>query len=105
LRRELANRVVLPKMKILAQRRGLWTRTGASTLVGQAFDPVIFVTLAFAGAVPARALGAIIVAQWAVKVAYEAAATPLTYATVAYLKASEHVDAYDYETDFNPIRL
>src|SRR5437016_1167326 len=72
---------------------------------GQAFDTVIFVTLAFAGTVPARALGAIIVAQWAVKVAYEAAATPLTYATVAYLKASEHVDAYDYETDFNPIRL
>src|SRR2546427_756025 len=62
-------------------------------------------TLAFAGTVPARALGAIIVAQWAVKVAYEAAATPLTYATVAYLKASEHVDAYDYGTDFNPIRL
>src|SRR3989442_1152808 len=41
----------------------------------------------------------------AVKVAYEAAATPLTYATVAYLKASEHVDVYDYGTDFNPIRL
>ena len=62
-------------------------------------------TLAFAGTVPTGALGAIIVAQWAVKVAYEAAATPLTYAAVGYLKASEHVDVYDYGTDFNPIRL
>src|SRR5205807_955445 len=82
------------KMKILTQGRWLWTRTVGSTLVGQAFDTVIFVTLAFAGTVPARALGAIIVAPWAVKVAYEAAATPLTYATVAYLKASEHVEGY-----------
>jgi queuosine precursor transporter len=102
---EFSNSFVLAKMKILTQGRWLWTRTVGSTLVGQAFDTVIFVTLAFAGTVPPRALGAIIVAQWAVKVAYEAAATPLTYATVAYLKASEHVDAYDYGTDFNPIRF
>src|SRR5207245_5297977 len=102
---EFSNSFVLAKMKILTQGRWLWTRTVGSTLVGQAFDTVIFVTLAFAGTVPARALGAIIVAQWAVKLAYEAAAKPLTYETVSYLKASEHVDAYDYETDFNPIRL
>src|SRR6059036_647535 len=88
---EFANSFVLAKMKILTQGRWLLTRTVGSTLVGQAFDTVIFVTLAFAGTVPARALGAIIVAQWAVKVAYEAAATPLTYAAVAYLKTSEHV--------------
>ena len=37
------------------------------------------------------------------RVAY--AATPLTYATVGYLKASERVDAYDDGTDFNPVRL
>jgi uncharacterized integral membrane protein (TIGR00697 family) len=102
---EFANSFVLAKLKILTRGRWLWTRTIGSTLVGQAFDTVIFVTLAFAGRVPARALGAIIVAQWAVKVAYEAAATPLTYAAVGYLKASEHVDVYDYGTDFNPIRL
>jgi len=102
---EFANAFVLAKLKILTRGRWLWTRTIGSTLVGQGFDTVIFVTLAFAGTVPTGALGAIIVAQWAVKVAYEAAATPLTYAAVGYLKASEHVDVYDYGTDFNPIRL
>src|SRR5437867_2766295 len=61
--------------------------------------------LGFAGPAPTRALAAFVVAQWAVKVAYEAAATPLTYAAVAYLKASEGADAYDYATDFNPMRL
>ena len=43
--------------------------------------------------------------QWIAKVAYEAAATPLTYAAVGWLKAREHLDAYDRTTDFNPIRL
>jgi len=102
---EFANAFVLAKLKILTRGRWLWTRTIGSTLVGQGFDTVIFVTFAFVGTVPTGALGAIIVAQWAVKVAYEAAATPLTYAAVGYLKASEHVDVYDYGTDFNPIRL
>src|SRR5438034_1163551 len=76
-----------------------------SYVLGDVLDPVVFVTLAFAGTVPTRTLGAIIVAQWAVKVAYEAAATPLTYAAVGYLKTSEHVDVYDHGTNFSPIRL
>ena len=28
--------------------------------------------------------------------------TPITYATVSYLKKAEEVDVYDHETDFNP---
>lgn len=102
---EFANAFVLAKLKILTQGRWLWTRTIGSTLVGQALDTAIFVTLAFAGTVPGAVLAGIVAGQWAVKVAYEAAATPLTYAAVAWLKASERVDAYDYDTDFNPIRL
>ena len=102
---EFANSFVLAKLKILTKGRWLWTRTIGSTVVGQALDTAIFVTLAFAGTVPGAVLVGLVAGQWAVKVAYEAAATPLTYAAVAYLKASERVDTYDYATDFNPIRL
>lgn len=102
---EFSNAFVLAKLKILTRGRWLWTRTIGSTLVGQALDTVVFVTLAFAGAVPAGVLTEIIAAQWAVKVAYEAAATPLTYAAVGWLKAREGIDTYDDATDFNPIRL
>src|SRR5712664_1453744 len=102
---EFANSFVLAKLKILTRGRWLWTRTIGSTLVGQALDTAIFVTLAFAGTVPGAVLAGLVAGQWAVKVAYEAAATPLTYAAVAWLKASERVDAYDYDTDFNPLRL
>jgi uncharacterized PurR-regulated membrane protein YhhQ (DUF165 family) len=39
---------------------------------------------------------------YVVKVAYEAAATPVTYLVVNALKKAEGVDLYDTDTDFNP---
>ena len=102
---EFANAFVLAKLKIATQGRWLWIRTIGSTVVGQALDSAVFVTLAFLGTMPGPVLAGVIVGQWIVKVLYEAAGTPLVYAVVAWLKAREGVDAYDRETDFNPIRL
>jgi uncharacterized integral membrane protein (TIGR00697 family) len=102
---EFANAFVLARLKIATGGRWLWIRTIGSTVVGQGLDSVVFVTLAFAGGVPAVALAGIVGAQWAVKVAYEAAATPLTYAAVAWLKSREQIDTFDYHTDFNPLKL
>jgi uncharacterized PurR-regulated membrane protein YhhQ (DUF165 family) len=65
----------------------------------------VFVTLAFGGTVPGSAILGIVAGQWLVKVAYEAAATPLTYAAVGWLKSQERLDTFDHDTDFNPIRL
>jgi len=102
---EFANAFVLAKLKIWTEGRWLWTRTIGSTVVGQALDTVIFVTLAFAGTVEPGVLARIVFAQWAFKVAYETAATPLTYAACGWLKSRERVDTFDYDTDFNPLRL
>jgi uncharacterized integral membrane protein (TIGR00697 family) len=102
---EFANAFVLAKLKIATQGRWLWTRTIGSTVIGQALDSAVFVTLAFAGTLPGAALGGIMLAQWIAKVLYEAAGTPLVYAVVGWLKAAEQVDAFDDQTDFNPIRL
>jgi queuosine precursor transporter len=102
---EFANSFVLAKLKIATRGRWLWLRTIGSTIVGQALDTGVFVSLAFAGTVPPGVLAQIIAGQWLFKVLYEAAATPLTYAVVAWLKAREGIDTYDHETDFNPVRL
>ncbi len=102
---EFANAFVLAKLKLATRGRWLWTRTIGSTIVGQALDSTLFITLAFAGTMPRPALGGAIVGQWLVKVLYEAAGTPLVYAVVAWLKAREGVDVYDRATDFNPLRL
>ena len=46
---ELTNSYVLSRMKVVTGGRYLWSRTIGSSLVGQALDSTIFVTIAFAG--------------------------------------------------------
>ncbi len=96
---------MLAKLKVATGGRWLWLRTIGSTVIGQGLDSSVFITLAFAGMVPAAVLPGMAGGQWAVKVVYEAAATPLTYAVVKWLKSAEGLDTFDSRTDFNPIRL
>ena len=102
---EFANAFVLAKMKIATQGRWLWSRTIGSTLVGQALDSAVFMTVAFAGIIPGEALVTAILTQWLAKSLYEAAATPVTYGVVGFLKRRDGVDAYDTETRFNPLAI
>ena len=102
---EFLNAFVMAKLKIFTRGRWLWTRTIGSTVVAQGFDSLVFVTVAFTGIIPARALAMAVVAQWLVKSAYEAAATPFTYLSVNFLKQREGLDVYDRDTHFNPLRI
>jgi len=102
---EFANSFVLAKMKIATRGRWLWSRTIGSTLVGQGLDSLVFMTLAFAGMIPAAGLASAVITQWMAKSAYEAVATPLTYAVVKFLKTKEGLDVYDHTTRFNPFSL
>jgi queuosine precursor transporter len=90
---ELANAFVLSRLKVATRGRFLWSRTIGSTLVGQGLDSAIFVTLAFAGT--GAPLLETALTTWAIKVAWEVLATPLTYAVVTYLKRREGLDVYD----------
>lgn len=102
---EFMNAYVLARMKVLSKGRFLWMRTIGSTLVGQGFDSLIFLTLAFAGTIPLGILFRAIVSQWLIKTAYEALMTPVTYLVVFYLKRQEGLDVYDHQTRFNPFLL
>ncbi len=100
---EFANSFVLAKMKILTKGRWLWSRTIGSTIVGEGLDSLIFITLAFIGT-PSFML-VMILYHWLAKTVIEAAATPLTYAIVNYLKKKEALDTYDHQTNFNPFLI
>jgi uncharacterized integral membrane protein (TIGR00697 family) len=102
---EFLNAYVLAKMKIATKGRWLWTRTIGSTLVGQGLDSLVFITLAFIGTIPPKTLALAIFTQWVVKSAYEAAATPLTYISVNFLKRHEGLDVYDRDTRFSPFLI
>jgi len=102
---EFANSFILAKMKVATKGKWLWARTIGSTLVGQGFDTVIVLTIAFAGVLPFSVLGVMIVSHWLLKSAYETVATPLTYVVVNYLKRKEQLDVFDYQTNFNPFLI
>jgi len=102
---EFSNSYVLAKMKIATNGRWLWTRTIGSTLVGEGVDTLLFVVIAFAGALPTGLLISIIISNYVFKCGIEAAATPLTYRLVRFLKRVEGEDYYDVGTDFNPFKL
>lgn len=99
---EFANSFVLAKMKLLTRGRMLWSRTIGSTVVGQAVDTAVLMALAFGGSLTPALIANLMVSGYLGKVLYEAAATPLTYAVVNFLKKREAVDTFDTDTNFNP---
>ena len=100
---EFSNSIVLSRMKVATKGRWLWTRTIGSTVVGEGVDSAVFITLAFAGTPAGAAVGDLVLTQWTVKVLYEAAATPFTYAVVAWVKRHEGIDTYDRQVSLNPL--
>lgn len=102
---EFSNAYIMAKMKIWTRGRWLWTRTIASTLVGEFVDTLLFVCIAFLGVWPLGLVAKIIISNYIFKCSMEAAVTPLTYRLVNFLKKAEGEDYYDYDTDFNPFKL
>lgn len=99
---EFANSYTMARLKLVTNGRMLWTRTIGSTVVGQAVDTILVVTLTFVGTVPISTLAKTILASYSLKVGYEVLATPLTYLVINALKAAEHSDAFDRHENFNP---
>ena len=104
---EFANSMVLARLKHATEGRYLWLRTISSTVVGQGFDSFVFIFIAFGigGNLPTDQLFRIVLIQWVAKIAYEALATPLTYAVVTYLKRKEQLDVYDPPGSLNPLSV
>ena len=81
-----ANAWVMVAMKALTNGKWLWTRTIASTIVGGTIDSALFILVAFYGVLDFEILPWLIVSQVIFKTVYEALATPLTYAAIAWMQ-------------------
>ena len=104
---EFANSVVLSKMKYWQEgKRGVaqgW-RFVASTIVGEFFDSVVFMTVAFVGVLATKDIVTTILTIWVAKVLYEVVALPFSMRFANYVKRIEGVDKIDYpdHTNYNP---
>lgn len=102
---EFANSFVMARMKVMMDGRSLWMRTIGSTVVGQAFDSLIFYPVAFYGVWATNDVMLVMVSNYFIKVGWEAAITPITYMVVNFLKRKENEDYYDRDTNFSPFTL
>ena len=100
---EFTNSFILARMKILTRGRWLWSRTIASTIVGEGLDTVVFITVAFSGT--GSPVPTMIWHHWLFKTGIEVIATPATYAIVNWLKRAEGIDTYDHGTKYNPFAI
>jgi uncharacterized integral membrane protein (TIGR00697 family) len=102
---EFCNSYVMSRMKIWTNGKALWSRIIGSTVVGEAVDTILFVSIAFSGTVPFAILLTLIGSNYIFKVGYEILVTPITYGVVRWLKRAEGIDVYDHGVDYNPLSL
>ena len=104
---EFSNSTVLALLKYKMQGRLLFVRTIGSTVVGQGLDSFIFIFIAFGlfGDWSGTALLGAALAQWIIKILYEAVATPVTYLVVNFMKRVEQMDVTDVPRSLNPLGI
>ena len=100
---EFSNSIILSKLKVVTKGKNLWIRTILSTVVGEGFDSVIFITISFLGTMDLKVVLQMILFQYLFKVGFEVIFTPLTYLVVNFIKKKEGVDTYDNDVKYNVI--
>ncbi len=92
---EFINSFVMSKMKILQNAKMMPMRFIGSTLVGQFFDTIVFLFVAFAGTMPWKAFFMMFLTAWIFKVLYEIVALPLSVPIANWVKRLEGVEHFD----------
>lgn len=77
--------------KKVTKGKHLWLRNNASTIVSQAIDTSIFITLAFYGVFPLETIAGMIVGQYVVKVLIALLDTPFMYLASSFMKKASYV--------------
>ena len=99
-----ANSVIMAIMKKLTNGKHLWTRTIASTIIGEFLDSAIFIAIAsLTGVFPWDLFWSLTLTNYIFKVAIEVLFTPLTYWFTTKLKRAEGVDVYSDLQDLSPL--
>jgi uncharacterized integral membrane protein (TIGR00697 family) len=80
---QMGDLILFHRIRLQTKGRWLWLRNNGSTMVSQAIDTALFITIAFAGVFPVIPM---MIGQYLVKLAIAAADTPFVYAAVWLIK-------------------
>lgn len=95
------NAYIMSKMKVAMKGSKFSVRAIASTLVGEAADSCIFITIAFWGILSLPQILVMIVTQALLKTLYEIIILPVTQQVVVYVKKKEQTDVYDEHVSYS----
>jgi uncharacterized integral membrane protein (TIGR00697 family) len=96
------NAITLSKIKVVMNGKWLWCRTILSSLIGHAFDTIIFITIAFGGIYDTSVIWQMVLFEYILKISYEILFTPATCFFINRIKKIENVDVYDVGEKYNP---
>lgn len=99
------NAFVMSKMKVRTNGKYLAARAVTSTAVGEFFDSILFVGIAFGGLYDLNTVMIMVFTQTAVKTLYEIMIFPVTSIIIAKVKKYEQLDVYDHNISYNPFSL
>ena len=92
----LSNSFIMEYIKNNSKIKFLWFRTILSTIVGEALDTTIFLTISFIGTMNGYDLISMIIYQSIFKIMYEVVLTPILYKVVDFISNKEK--KYGYRT-------
>lgn len=101
---EFSNSATLSILKKWTGGKYLWLRTIGSTIIGQVFDTLTFMFIAFSF-LPSDIFWQMVLVQYLFKVLYEIAVTPITYIVIKKIKKVEQLDTFDHGVKYNPFSL
>lgn len=87
----LANSIVMAKMKIKTEGKYLALRTITSTIVGEGLDTLIFIPIVFIGTLEISSVLQMMLNVFLIKVLMEIVLTPVTYKVIGLVKKKENV--------------
>lgn len=99
------NSMVMSKMKVSSKGKYFSLRAIVSTILGESCDSILFITIAFAGTVPASILSQMIIIQIILKTMYEVLILPVTIYVVNYIRNIEGEEAFDKGISYNPFKI
>ena len=87
----LSNAYIMNYLKNKSKIKYLWFRTISSTIVGEALDSIIFLSISFIGTITNIDLIKMIICQALIKIVFEVIMTPVTYKTISIVKDRENI--------------
>ena len=90
----LSNAFIMEYIKNNSKIKFLWFRTILSTIVGEALDTTIFLTISFVGTMSGFNLINMIICQSIFKIMYEVVLTPVLYKIIKFVLNKENKHGY-----------